>query len=611
MKTRNIIFASLAALLPVLFLVILEIILSVFDLYPQTPLFYNKSKYGQQVVEINSRIGERYFNEKKIPVPNLYPQTFTANKSDNTFRIFCLGGSTTAGFPYEMTVPFPQQLKFQLQQNHPDLQFEVINMGLSAINSFTVLDWIPDIVKYSPDLIIIYMGHNEFYGAYGTGSTISFGHQAWMVRTIMALQKFRVVQMVNNLANKLVPTPTLEPGSTIMEKIIDDKFIAANSDLRQITHANFSANLDLILAGFSDAGTPVILSSLVSNLKDQSPLGVIERQTSDSTRAAFYYQQGLIEYGSGDSTSAFSSFTAARDRDEIPFRANSIANSIIKSKCDQNQIYFVDMNDIFNSNSPMGIPGNNLFCDHLHPNPVGYSLMADQFYRAIVKTNLLPAVDGAISDPTVPFLVTDLDWEIGSLRIFKLKHHWPFANERVDYSNYPPYLNEASARFAKDYLFKHNVWGKAHQEMAEFYLTAGDVASACKEYQGIVEMYPQKIEYYFKLIDCATSLNAWNLVEITSRRGLEKSKTKGMLFYYLAKAQRMTGQMEAALTNIQNSMNSPELTQIQSANITFTYARFLLEMGQTDLSINVLDSILDQVPDFAPARKLLEDLPES
>ncbi|MCI0618577.1 hypothetical protein L0244_36835, partial [bacterium] len=64
----------------------------------------------------------------------------------STFRIFCLGGSTTAEFPFDCQVPFPTQLRYLLSQTHPQYQIEVINVGISAVNSFTVVDLLPDIL---------------------------------------------------------------------------------------------------------------------------------------------------------------------------------------------------------------------------------------------------------------------------------------------------------------------------------------------------------------------------------------------------------------------------------------------------------------------------------
>jgi len=47
----------------------------------------------------------------------------------------------------------------------------VVNVGISAISSYMVLNFVNELVQYQPDLFVLYMGHNEFYGAFGIGST--------------------------------------------------------------------------------------------------------------------------------------------------------------------------------------------------------------------------------------------------------------------------------------------------------------------------------------------------------------------------------------------------------------------------------------------------------
>ena len=79
-------------------------------------------------------------------------------------RIFCLGESTMAGFPYDFHATAPSFLADRLQQMFPEDTIEVINVGLSAIGSYVILDFLRELAEYSPDLFIVYTGHNEFYG---------------------------------------------------------------------------------------------------------------------------------------------------------------------------------------------------------------------------------------------------------------------------------------------------------------------------------------------------------------------------------------------------------------------------------------------------------------
>ena len=78
-----------------------------------------------------------------------------------TFRIFCLGGSTATGYPYWYNASFSFFLKTRLKIIFPDKNIEVINLSMTAVNSFTVLDMVKELPEYEPDLILVYDGHNE------------------------------------------------------------------------------------------------------------------------------------------------------------------------------------------------------------------------------------------------------------------------------------------------------------------------------------------------------------------------------------------------------------------------------------------------------------------
>ncbi len=602
MNNRKYLFTVTAALIPVVLVVLIELLLRIFDLYPQPPLFIVTFENGQDLIQVNPNVGERYFNKKTIPVPNLYPETFLADKKQNTYRIICVGGSTTAGFPYEMTVPFPRQLDYLLAEDFPDKNFEIINLGLSAINSFTVLDWLPDILHHEPDLILIYMGHNEFYGAYGTGATISLGHNGNFVRFILSLQKLHLVQMLNEVRNRLAPGSATGPSPTIMDKIVAERFIAADSELREITNTNFADNLDIILNKCADSGVQVILSNLVSNLKDQPPLG---KNISAPDSAIYFYSKGQDEYDLGNFTGALAAFSESLNRDGIPFRAGTAINTIIRDKAQKYNFAFLDMNDAFRRQSPLGIPGNNLFADHLHPNPAGYNLMAAEFRSAITAQGFLSSSGSPAETKLQPRFVTGLDWEIGAVKIHKLKLNWPFNESETEYM---PVLNQVSARIAHDFLFSHHVWGRAHDEMADYYLKSGEFEEACREYQAILKIYPGKTEIYTKLVNSARRAGLWELVAETCRSGLEISADKEIFYYNLAISQRMDGKMPLALQTIQKAIDSPELQRQQIAEYYFTLAVFLRDLNKIPDAVAVLETVIKETPDFQPAQKLLNQL---
>ena len=96
-----------------------------------------------------------------------------------------------AGFPYIYTAIPSHLLKVRLQQVMLQYNIEVINVGLAAVNSYTVLDFINELVDYHPDAFVVYLGHNEFYGALGIGSTEYLGKSRTLVDFYVKLHSYR------------------------------------------------------------------------------------------------------------------------------------------------------------------------------------------------------------------------------------------------------------------------------------------------------------------------------------------------------------------------------------------------------------------------------------
>jgi hypothetical protein len=89
-------------------------------------------------------------------------QEFHRDKPANTIRVFCLGGSTTYGRPYDDRTSFVAWLRELLDGADRDRQWEVINAGGISYASYRVAAVMDELCKYSPDVFVVYTGHNEF-----------------------------------------------------------------------------------------------------------------------------------------------------------------------------------------------------------------------------------------------------------------------------------------------------------------------------------------------------------------------------------------------------------------------------------------------------------------
>ncbi len=89
------------------------------------------------------------------------PQSFAATKPEGTTRVFCLGGSTVYGRPYDDRTSFCAWLRELLAEAGPG-RFEVVNAGGISYASYRVAVVLEEVLRHEPDVIVIYTGHNEF-----------------------------------------------------------------------------------------------------------------------------------------------------------------------------------------------------------------------------------------------------------------------------------------------------------------------------------------------------------------------------------------------------------------------------------------------------------------
>jgi lysophospholipase L1-like esterase len=119
--------------------------------------FYNLKTSGDEIIPNQST------NSITINSLGFRGTEFSVIKPPDTYRIFMVGGSTMFGAGAtsdETTIPgYVQQF---LNENNPKFDVDVINAGIQGADSNTELKLIEQkLIKFSPDLTIIYDGWND------------------------------------------------------------------------------------------------------------------------------------------------------------------------------------------------------------------------------------------------------------------------------------------------------------------------------------------------------------------------------------------------------------------------------------------------------------------
>ncbi|WPU91606.1 hypothetical protein SNE25_20015 [Mucilaginibacter sabulilitoris] len=493
-KKKKIIFKLTAIAMPFLLLALLEGTLRLFSYGHNLPLFVTDESCPDCLV-MNKYVSERYFtNAANATIGNFEP--FKIKKSKGTIRLFVLGESTTIGYPYMHNGAFHRWLKYRLMQMYPDVDFEIINLSLTAVNSYTVLDMAKELDQYEPDAVLIYSGHNEYYGALGIGSTSKLGNQRWVIQSLISLKKLRVVQLAFNTLStvgRLTGAKGDSVNKSLMERMAADQRIAYQSVKFKTGITQFARNINAACSLLSAKKIPVLISNLVSNEKDLPPF-ISDRDPSNG--AGITYQKGMEAYLKKDSLKARQLFIKAKDQDMLRFRAPEQMDSVITAATKRYPgVYLVDTKKAFESRSVYGILDNSTLLEHVHPNLWGYSLMSEAFFQSLTAHRVIaakPVTSISVKQLWQQMPITKVDSLFGAYSIAFLKKGWPFNNKKIA----DPYPRTPEELIAMHMLKNGLPWNDAMDQLMSFYQQKNDKRAMLKVAEAVMLEYPYDPAFY-------------------------------------------------------------------------------------------------------------------
>ncbi|MDQ3001962.1 MAG: tetratricopeptide repeat protein [Fibrobacterota bacterium] len=356
------------------------------------------------------------------------PQTFPVKKEKDVFRIFSVGGSTAYGHPWRDPVSFSGWLRELLPKADPSRKWEVINAGGISYASYREAMLITELVRYQPDLILVYSGHNEFLEERTYRSTADI---PVLVRELSSLMDHtrtysalrRLMDRRQEAKDSPAASATRKSAAFNMAGEVDDvlaKTIGPTSytrddSLRADILGHYRISLERMAKLAHSVGAQVIFLTTPGNEKDGSPFksepragltgeesGKIKawkRQADssvsdpkatmalfdsilrlDDRNAGLFYAAGKAAYASGDFPRAKTLFQKALDEDICPLRALTSMRTIVLETAKRTGAHSLDITDILEKKSLREV-GNDLlgepdFVDHVHLSIENYRLIA-------------------------------------------------------------------------------------------------------------------------------------------------------------------------------------------------------------------------------------------
>ncbi len=369
-------------------------------------------------------------------------QQFRRDKPPGTYRVFCLGGSTTYGRPYADATSFCGWLRALLPAADPTRDWEVVNAGGISYASYRVARVMDELAGYEPDLFVVYTGHNEFLEERTYGNLRDLPQVVkWAVGQLARTRIWTAASALYDRVRAGGPTERSGSGTNPVTVLPAEVRAKLDHSIGPDLYERDDASRDAILEHYRfslrrmvgvsrAAGAEVLLVTPASNLKDCSPFKSQHTDGLDESRrtrsgellaaarehlretrwsealetldqalavdprfADLHYRRGRALLGLERPDEAEAAFLRARDEDVCPLRALSPMTTAVVEVARETGAPMVDFVALVagGTRSERGhdIAGEELFLDHVHPTIRGHRLLALALIESLIEQGVV------------------------------------------------------------------------------------------------------------------------------------------------------------------------------------------------------------------------------
>jgi lysophospholipase L1-like esterase len=354
-------------------------------------------------------------------VPSFRPARFAKQKAVGTRRVVALGDSTMFGLFAGQDGAF-LQLVARNAERASGAPVEAVNLACPGWASDRVANLMPTALALQPDLVIVYVGHNELLGRLSAPaaplrglsarllSVSSLYSWAWHLR---ARRQLDAAQSRGEAALAAGQVPVFDP--LLLPK--EQQVLPSPAEV-EAAAASYRANLVRMAARARDARVPLLFVVPAANLlmppavsthpagftsaaefdalqqqarasfeKGDGPaaLAQLERALALSPRFAMaHYWRGTILAAGGDKDAARAAFQRAVDGDARTYRISSPLLGALEQAARETGTPTADLRPLMHAQ--LDFPtSQRLFVDFCHPTKLGHALIAQRLLPDVLR----------------------------------------------------------------------------------------------------------------------------------------------------------------------------------------------------------------------------------
>ena len=372
--------------------------------------------------------------ENKLSLFNF--QAFPQHKDPDSYRIFCMGGSTTYGRPYSDEVSFCGWLRAYLQAADPTRNWEVINAGGISYASYRVARLMTELKDYQPDLFIVYSGQNEFLEQRSYSALLDMPD--WVIDLDATLSGTRIYSTMK------LGLDAIKSGSPqqqhdrdrlsgevdeILNHTLGPQSYHRDDALKRHIITHYRLNMQRMASIARSVDADIIYIRPAINIKDMSPFksehreglapqalmqwqALVQRaderkQEGDADAALVDYRQALdiddryadlhfrigrLLFESGRYDEAEKSLRRAVEEDVAPLRMLAPMQHVVEEVAASEDAKMIDFADILRraylQQYDYAIFGKEYFVDHVHTNMEAYRMLGLALFDELVQQSI-------------------------------------------------------------------------------------------------------------------------------------------------------------------------------------------------------------------------------
>jgi len=244
------------------------------------------------------------------------------DRQPGRLRVVMLGESAVAGFPLE-EYNLGRMTRVLWDERFPDEPMEMATLAMTGINSHILRVFAREAMQLEPDVVVLYIGHNEVIGPYGPISRFAGALPSEnLAQLSLWVRNTRIGRGIERALDGIAARMAPADGSRWqgMDEYSDARLAADDPALDRML-GQTRENLRAIIRMALDRGSKVLVCVPAVNLTDWPPMATDEGPADISAQAAYAKARELAAAGRREE--AWRLYRQACDLDLLRFRADS------------------------------------------------------------------------------------------------------------------------------------------------------------------------------------------------------------------------------------------------------------------------------------------------